>query len=212
MAAYAKCQTHVNAINPQVLSSNCIQFTHPREPYLTRGSVKEGYFTGTAYPNERTLNGNSILAGTTIAIPTTMNASTGELSVQLPHSFIQVHLLNSNGGHLLEIYVYTKSEYAPNGDSGTFTLNSQGHVVQGSAVHFASLKQEIFDADPTEIEIARGFWRNLGSDILRGGFCFGVGAMDGALVAGLFDGATEAAFMIQNGLALVIKANEQCFP
>lgn len=95
-----------------------------------------------------TTTGNVTLTGTSTPLYGTGTAST--VTATLPHTTIKSHLsTTSTGATLVHMYIYTKSPYAPNGDSGTFVFNSSGDLVSGSASTLSRLRHEAYDADPS---------------------------------------------------------------
>lgn len=128
-------------------------------------------------------------------VPVTINANEGVSTNNLPHATLQVSAVTlASGQEAYELYVYTKSAYAPNGDSGSFTFSTSGQLIGGdSSGTLSRLRSEVEDADPAAFSsigaIPQGFWSSLEGDLQ----CAGAAAVDAAAGLALLDPATAPA-------------------
>lgn len=124
-------------------------------------SYSWGTATGTAKTDTQNLNGSDTSDGTSISVQAT--GINQEYTDTLAHSIIQTTFINNNGTQEIKFYVYTKSAYAPNGDSGTFIVDATHDVIlQGSPADWSRLANEIEEADPGQVAVARNIFGDIG--------------------------------------------------
>lgn len=112
--------------------------------------------------NTATKLSNGAISSSGITIPSQVDNVNYVFTSTLPHSQIQMTMINNNGSYEYKFYVYTKSAYAPNGDSGTMIIDSSGNFIEGSAEEWTRLAQEVEDADPNQVAQARGIFGTIG--------------------------------------------------
>lgn len=124
-------------------------------------SYSWGTATGTANTNTQNLTGSDTSNATSIAA--SVDGTNQVYTATLPHSVIQTTYIDNNGSYELEFYIYTKSAYAPNGDSGTFLLDSNGDMLEGKEAKWSRLSAEVREADPDQVAEAQGIFGSIGS-------------------------------------------------
>lgn len=146
-------------------------------------SYSWGTATGTANTNTLILNGINSSEGTSIAVSYDNNDQT--LTATLTHSIVQLTYIDNNGSREMKYYIYTKSAYAPEGDSGTFVYDSSGNLIEGAPTDLSRLASEVREADPDQVAVAEGIWGTLGdwfgnhtSQILACGVVAGAAAIN----------------------------------
>lgn len=128
-------------------------------------------------------------------VSATINANEGVSTNNLPHATLQVSAVTlASGQEAYELYVYTKSTYAPDGDSGNFIFSTSGQLIGGDSLGtLLRLRSEVEDADPAPFAsigaIPRGFWSDVEGDLR----CAAAAAVDAAAGLALLDPATAPA-------------------
>lgn len=119
---------------------------------------------GTAYPSSQNINATVTPNNSSVpSAPFTYNATTQTAQAWLPHAHLQSKIYDQNGNTYVQITMTTQSQYAPNGDSGTFVFDSAGDLVSGDPSALTRLRNEIQEADPIAMSWWSGVWQNVTS-------------------------------------------------
>lgn len=89
-------------------------------------------------------------------MPGVINTDTKTLQAWLPHSYVKLHVYEQNGETYYQVYASTQSQYAPNGDSGTFTFDASGNLISNNAAALNRIRNEAQEADPGAL--SDGIW------------------------------------------------------
>lgn len=141
-----------------------------------------GWGAGNGVYNHATqsVSGTLSLTGATTSVSISANSST--FTVSTPHTVIQASVFTgSNGGKVLEMYVYTNSAYAPGGESGTFEWDNTGNLISGDPTKLQNMKYAMLDADDDVFDSVDENWSSVVDySWWQGGLCaagvFGIGA------------------------------------
>lgn len=169
---------------------------HP--PCLSCNStyINQSYSWGHVYGNSSDdITSVSVAPTGNAPVHATIHTNQGITIDNLPHATVQVSAITlATGQKAYKLYVYTKSAYAPNGDSGTFVFSTSGQLIGGaSASTLSRLREEVVDADPAPFAsigaIPQGFWSDLEGDLRYAA----AAAADAAGALALLDPATAPA-------------------
>ncbi len=186
---------HFNQILPNAAVSGT---TNPSSQSVTSQITFRNYFRG--------------------KITSILNIRNQTIETWLPHAYSKVHVYEQNGTRYVRIYLFTQSQYVPNGDNGTFVFDSAGKLVSGSSYLLTRLRNEVQEADPQLMAQTKGLiswiegnWDQIaGCGILAAGAAIvvlspfagagagvaaaGGSALFGGSIDGLFQRATKACF------------------
>lgn len=163
------------------------------------GSVFDGSITGNVSPTGY------------YSVPVAINMNAYMSTVTTPNTTFQAQAITlPSGEKVLKVYVYTKSSYAPNGDSGTFVFDdSTGALISGSTTTLDRLRTEVEEGDPRLIAaigaIPQSFWSDIGQAV----GCAAAMVADTAVAVMYFDPATSAAtsvFLLSGGATFLYRA------
>ncbi|MGB9429128.1 MAG: hypothetical protein WCC11_04525 [Gammaproteobacteria bacterium] len=159
--AYAICEPQVVAKPATSVQPNTgCQPPNPN-PVPFSQQYSWGTATGTAHPATGTSSG-AVSTSSVSPIPGQVDFKNEVITGSLPHSEIQITKLVNNGSVEFKFYVYTMSSYAPNGDSGTFVLDTNGNFIEGTAADWSRLQQEVTEADPEAVSNAEVVYSGFG--------------------------------------------------
>lgn len=130
------------------------------DPIYYSGSfsgVLSGNVTGVAYLQEMEVDASVTLTGLSADQVTTTENAAGLITqtVSLRYSLVSLsQIVLSNGTVGWKLYEYTKSPYAPDGETGTFEFDGSGALISGNAAELTQISTAIQQADPNTVNAA----------------------------------------------------------
>jgi|GEM_PF-1657142 len=192
----------------------------PNPPYTFNAPLDNATVSGTATPSNESITSNSNLANNGGTLTNTSTLGNKTAKVWLPHTYVKVHRYVSNGTPYLRVYISTQSDYAPNGDSGTFVFNKSGNLVSGSQAALNRIQAEAQEADPqtaTQVNGIIGWFEDHASRIEAcGEFAGGVVVAAAGIATGVGASSTAVGLLtggagLIGGADLMSKTATKCF-
>jgi hypothetical protein len=191
----------------------------PPPPHSIYGTLDNATVGGTAYPSSQSVSSDTTFAsGTSLTgVQTANNGNT--VKVWLKHTYVKATRYVQSGSPYLQLHISTQSNYAPDGDSGTFVFDSNGALVSGSQSALSRIQGEVQAADSSEIEQTQGLWGWITSHASQieacgefaGGVVVGVAGIAGGVATGGAVGVLIAGGGLIGGAGMMVKTATKCF-